>query len=143
MTAHIAWFVIVSGVTSFVSIVFWRLVPRGERLSFAIVTLGIVALGATVGLHGGLSRIGVVGQIMAAVLGLLGGLVLWIFSVKREDGPVASVLVLALSLSIFLAYREGSRLRLSVDTYEFWRTNCTEIYLSIDPSTSLERFSLM
>lgn len=142
MGAHNAWVMIVGGVSLVIVAAFWLFVPKEQRWGCAIVILGIVALGATVGLHGGLSRVGVVGQIMAAVLGLLGGLVLWFFAVNRADGPIASIVVLALSASVFLAYREGYRFRVAIDTYEFWRDACTEAYLHGDLTTSAVRLQL-
>lgn len=134
---------IVIGVTTAIVLLFWRFIAPKQRLGFAIVILGITALGATVGMNGGFSRVGAVGQIMSAVLGLVGGLVVWLFAVDKSKGPVASVVVLALSLSIFIGYDQGVGYRAYSQTYIYWRDNCVSAYIDGDIHKDPGKFALI
>jgi len=71
------------------------------------VVLAIAALGATAGLIGGLSRLGVAGQIVPAALSLVGGVTLYVFFVERERGVIASVVTLAFASALFFRILEG------------------------------------
>lgn len=144
MTVYLGtWVVIVLGTTALTSLVFLWLVGRDHRSGFLVVILGITALGTTVGISGGFSREAAAGQIMSAVLGLMGGLVIYIFSIDRTKGPVASVVVLALALSIFIGYERGSQFRGLSQTYLYWRDHCVATYIAGDLLSDGARFALV
>ena len=95
---------------------------------FLIVLLGICAVAATAGIAGGLSREGVVGSIIAAALGLLGGVVVWLFAADPVKGVKIAVCAFAFSLALVTSYFEAASRRQAPESYAFWRARCADNY---------------
>ncbi|WP_420333590.1 hypothetical protein [Roseibium sp.] len=89
-------------------------------------------LGAAVGLTGGWSRVGVVGDVIPAVLGLIGGLVVYLFENKKFKGLVAIPAALAFTTSIFTGFVVGAEIRNPIDRATAYRDMC--IKTLSDPS---------
>ncbi|POF29144.1 hypothetical protein [Roseibium marinum] len=132
MATILLWPVVCLGIAFLVWILVFFFLEKKMRSKVLVVLLGLTSLGATVGTLGGLSREAAVGEIMAASLGLLSGLVVWIFAADMSKGTnagtIVSVCVLAFSLSLFVAYFEASNRRAAPERYLFWRSHCVEIY---------------
>jgi hypothetical protein len=122
------WALIVICTTGAIWLTTALFIKKGERLQFLLVLLGIAAIGATAGILGGLSRDGAVGEIMAAALGLLGGLVVWLFAADRSNGSVVSLCALAFAISLFSGYIEGSSRRAEPERYLYWRVQCADSF---------------
>lgn len=95
-----------------------------------VTLLGALALvGASAGIAGGMSRTGVVGDIVPAFLGLLGVIAVYLFGVDRSRGVVASLGAVALSLSLVTGYALASQYRNSHSSdYREIRTICADAY---------------
>ena len=82
---------------------------RKNKFRVLCVSMAVTILGGVAGFAGGLSRVGVVGEIIPAALTFLGGLVVYLFGLKSTDnssvnnGNVA-VLVIGFSMGLFLNY---------------------------------------
>lgn len=111
----------------------WQPNRPDKRTAFdyrhALLTfLALSMLGASAGMIGGLSRIGVAGQVVPAAFTLVGVVGLYLFAVKTgESGPVA-LAVVALTSSMFIGYIDGSLLRSGPDRIAYWRNTCVSIY---------------
>ncbi|GAA0782147.1 hypothetical protein E1180_21830 [Roseibium denhamense] len=147
------WALVCLGITLVVWFPLIAFVHRKLLGQIFVVLLGLTALGATVGVLGGLSREGAVGEITAAVLGLLGGVVVWIFATdlhKKADsdsqphsGALVSVCVFAFSLSLFLSYIQASQRRADPERFLFWRAQCVEMFSDQDKLTDPLTFTVM
>ncbi|MEP5623326.1 MAG: hypothetical protein ABJP82_12205, partial [Hyphomicrobiales bacterium] len=100
--------------------------PFGVRSSRYLPLLVIVMsfLGMTVGLTGGWSREGVVGDIIPAVLGVIGGLIVYLFGNRRSKGLVAIPSALAFTVSVFLGFVIGAEIRNPIDRSKAYRDMC-------------------
>ncbi|SIQ43935.1 hypothetical protein SAMN05880590_104113 [Rhizobium sp. RU35A] len=81
---------------------------KGERSNILVLIVGLAVLGAVSGVAGGSSRVGVVGDVIPAALGLVGGVSAYLFGVDRSKGLVASVCAAAFALSLGLGYAAGA-----------------------------------
>lgn len=81
---------------------------REERSKIFVLIAGLAVLGAVSGVAGGTSRVGVVGDVIPAALGLVGGVSAYLFGVDRSKGLVASVCAAAFALSLGLGYAAGA-----------------------------------
>ena len=102
---------------------------RNDRKA-TVTLLGTLALvGASAGIAGGMSRTGVVGDIVPAFLALLGVVAVYLFGVDRSRGVVASLGAVALSLSLVTGYALASQYRNSHSSdYREIRTICADAY---------------
>lgn len=98
----------------------------------SLVLIGLAILGTAIGITGGLSRVGVVGELMAGVLGVLGAVVVWIFTEKQEKGVAVSLCAIAFTVSLFTGYIEAASRRAYPESYDFWRNKCVAIYTDKD-----------
>ncbi|MEP2706147.1 MAG: hypothetical protein ABJQ71_18890 [Roseibium sp.] len=89
-----------------------------------IILLGLSLVGAAAGFTGGMSRTGVVGDIVPAVLALLGGVSLYLFGADTSRGIMTSIGASALSLSLLAAFALGASNRNDVDRYNLARDQC-------------------
>jgi hypothetical protein len=99
---------------------------RSFEITVILVVLSIV--GACAGLAGGMSRVGAVGSIIPAFLGLLGGLSIYLFGVDRSKGLISSFGAAALSLSLIVSYTAGSQFRNIGDDHRDIRSICATAY---------------
>ncbi len=84
-----------------------ELETHGPR-TVALLVGGVAFVGASAGYAGGLSRDGVVGDIVPAVLAIVGGASAYLFGAKEEPKLVAAPVAAALALSLILGYETGA-----------------------------------
>lgn len=116
---------------------------REQYAAVMLVFLGLSAIGATAGITGGLSRDGAVGDIMSAALGLLGGVVVWLFAADQSKGAIVSACAFVFSLSLFVGYFEAAARRASPESYLFWRAACVEKYTSKELLNDAKAYLIM
>lgn len=88
----------------------------GRQTVFVLVLLFCLSLvGAAAGYSGGLSRSAVVGDIVPAILALIGGVVLYIFGVAQSKTLLPAFGVIALICALILGYSTGSNFRGQID----------------------------
>ncbi|TIT00659.1 MAG: hypothetical protein E5W98_07555 [Mesorhizobium sp.] len=116
---------------------------REQYTQVILVFLGLSAIGATAGITGGLSRDGAVGDIMSAALGLLGGVVVWLFAADQAKGTVVSACAFVFSLSLFVGYFEAAARRANPESYLFWRAACVEKYTNKDLINDTKAYLIM
>jgi len=76
-----------------------------------ILVVAMAILGSISGFAGGLSRVGVVGDIIPAALALTGGVSAYLFGVDRSKGVIASLCAAAFALSLGFGYSSGASIR--------------------------------
>ena len=84
--------------------------------------------GVISGYAGGLSRVGVVGDLVPAILALLGGVVIHLFGVDPSRGLIASFATAALVAGFFLGYAHGANKRDVLDSVSDRKTFCREVF---------------
>lgn len=95
--------------------------------STLLTTLALV--GASAGIAGGMSRTGVVGDIVPAFLGLLGAVAVYLFGVDRSKGVIASFGAVALSISLVSGYLFSTEYRVThISDYREIRAICATAY---------------
>lgn len=106
--------------------------PNEDARKVVVLLLGICLVGAVAGLNGGLSRVGVVGDIVPAALALVGGVAVYVFGVDQKRGLIASVCAAGLALSLGGGYAIGSQIRSQNDAISFGAEFCREIFAAPD-----------
>lgn len=102
---------------------------RDQLRELAIILFALAIVGACAGLAGGMSRVGAVGSIIPAFLGLLGGLSIYLFGLDRSKGLVASLGAGAISLALIVSYTGGSQFRNIGDEQRDIRATCAKAYI--------------
>ena len=93
----------------------------------------LALVGASAGIAGGMSRTGVVGDIVPAFLGLLGAVAVYLFGVDRSKGVIASFGAVALAISLVSGYGLSAQYRAtSISDYREIRTICATAYSNAD-----------
>lgn len=131
-----------------ISVIMGTLVPliivwfaqRDRVKEVSVILLVLAIVGACAGLSGGMSRVGAVGSIIPAFLGLLGGLSIYLFGVDRSKGLVASFGAAALSLSLIFAYTAGAQFRNIGDDHREIRSICAGAYTDPDLLSNTNAF---
>ena len=75
-----------------------------------------------------MSREPTVGTIIPAIIGLFGGVALYLFGVDRSRGAVVSLMAACLSMSVFSAYAVSAQLRGYSDELRDLRDHCVGAY---------------
>jgi hypothetical protein len=101
-----------------VSIFVFLIAERDEQAKLFVLLFGLATLGAVSGVAGGGSRVGVVGDIIPAALGLAGGVSAYLFGVNQAKGLVASVCAAAFALALGFGYAAGAGNRSLSDVKE-------------------------
>lgn len=114
--------------TLLVSIAIFFFTKPDERTNIYILVFGLATLGAVSGVAGGSSRVGVVGDIIPAALGLAGGVSAYLFGVDRSKGLIASVCAAAFALSLGFGYATGAGNRAVTDSKSANLEFCRKIY---------------
>ncbi|WP_422376410.1 hypothetical protein [Roseibium sp.] len=129
-------YLIVSLVVSFVLIALFQLFGKrtrfrsksvlGSRASryLALLIITMAFLGTAVGMAGGWSRVGVVGDIIPAVLGLIGGITVYLFENKGGKGVAAVPAALAFTITVFIGYQLGTENRNPTERAQVYRDMC-------------------
>ncbi len=89
-----------------------------------LLVLSTAILGAVAGISGGMSRVGVVGDVIPAVLVLVGGVSVYLFGIDRSKGIIASLTTTALSLSLVISYALGSNHRGHIEIFADLKQTC-------------------
>lgn len=124
MMVVLVWLLITVGAALISWVAILAAVPRDMRPKLLVVFLALSMLGATCGVLGGLSRELAVGSIIAAALGFLGGVVVYLFAADNSKGVIVSVCTVCFSMALFFSYFAGSSLRFKPEAYAFWREAC-------------------
>ena len=101
---------------------------RTALKELAAILLSLSLIGACAGIAGGMSRVGAVGSIIPAFLGLLGGLSIYLFGIDRSKGLVASFGASAISISLLVSYTMGASYRNLGDDHRDIRSYCAKAY---------------
>lgn len=99
-----------------------------SKRHFLILMLSVSILGGVAGYAGGLSRVGVVGEIIPAALSLVGGVVVYVFGVNQSKGATVAVLVTAFALSLFVNYGVSAKLRQPGEKLQQRLEICTKLF---------------
>jgi hypothetical protein len=101
---------------------------RSAIREIAVILLALALIGACAGTAGGMSRVGAVGSIIPAFLGLLGALSIYLFGIDRSKGVIASFGAAAISVSLIVSYSLGSEYRNIGDDHRDIRSYCAKAY---------------
>lgn len=101
---------------------------RGGRKEIAVILAALAVVGACAGTAGGMSRVGAVGSIIPAFLGLLGGLSIYLFGVDRSKGLISSFSAAAIAISLIVSYTVTSQFRNVGDDHRDIRAHCARAY---------------
>lgn len=121
-------FLLSVAVGTFIPLVPAALMHRKRIHEIAIILVVLAIIGACAGLAGGMSRVGVVGSIIPAFLGLLGGFSIYLFGVDQTKGVIMSFGAAALSLALVVSYSTGAHTRNVSDDHRNIRSICAEAY---------------
>lgn len=94
----------------------------------AVIVFTLALTGVVAGYSGGISRVGVVGNLVPAILGLLGGVVIYLFGVDQSKGLIGSIATAALVTGFFLGYSYGAEKRSALDVGVDQRAFCAEVF---------------
>ena len=101
---------------------------KSQLKEVAIILLVLAIIGACSGTAGGLSRVGAVGTIIPAFLGLLGGVAIYLFGSDRSKGLIASFGAVALSISLIISYISIAKIRTIEDERRNIKEHCLVAY---------------
>ncbi|MGX0904785.1 hypothetical protein ACSSV8_003379 [Roseovarius sp. MBR-79] len=130
-------------VGSIVPFILSLFVQRDRSFEIGVILVVLSIVGACTGLAGGMSRVGAVGSIIPAFLGLLGGLSIYLFGIDRTKGLIASFGAAALSLALIISYTAGSQFRNIGDDHRDIRSICANAYTDwelISNQVAFEKF---
>lgn len=105
--------------------------PDSRRLAtglFCLVTL--TCIGAISGYLSGLSRVSVVGQVIPAVLSLVGGFAIYLFGVKKVDSLFLPGSILAFALALAVALSEGANKRVVATNFGLMQEKCFDFFMN-------------
>ncbi|MBO0903778.1 hypothetical protein [Jiella sonneratiae] len=126
------WLLVAAAVTLLSWILVLGFVASAERLTVFALLAAIALVASTAGFIGGLSRVGVAGQVIAAALSLIGGLVTYLFGIDRSKGAVIPICAMVFSAALFLAYFKAADMRAEPERYALWRAQCLSMFSSKD-----------
>lgn len=112
----------------FLPIAAFGLVPRDERAKVLLTLLSLSILGVVAGELGGGSRAAAVGDIIPSVLGVVGGLAVYLFGIDRTKGTIASIAMLAFAFGLFWGYVGGSHGRTGMDSNGRVEAACLDLF---------------
>jgi hypothetical protein len=110
------------------------------RIRLFVLMLALALFGSIAGYSGGLSRSAAVGDIIPAVLGLAGGLAVYLFGIDTSRGAVASISLSAFAVGLFLGYSFGASIRSDIDRNVALRDACIGLYFHPDIYASSDVF---
>lgn len=98
-------------------LLFQRSSWRSLLPAVGIIVISLSLTGVVAGYAGGISRVGVMGSLVPAVLSLLGGVVVYVFGIDQSRGQIASLATCALVAGFFLGYDYGAQKRAPLDAH--------------------------
>jgi len=138
-----ASFLIASVIGFIIPFLICKYLQRSSIKEISIILAGLAIIGACAGIAGGMSRVGAVGSIIPAFLGLLGGLSIYLFGIDKSKGLIASFGASSLSISLIIAFTIGADIRNKSDDAREIRAYCTKAYTDaklLSNETAFKRF---
>lgn len=105
---------------------------RLALLESALLMLALGVLGGAAGLAGGLSRVGVVGDIYPAAFVFMGSASAYLFGTDRTKGLLVAISAVVFSIALFIGYEEGATRRNFADEQRALRTVCLDALTNAD-----------
>jgi drug/metabolite transporter (DMT)-like permease len=99
---------------------------RKELVEAGFVLVGIGFVGGAVGELSGLSRTGVVGTVVPAILTAIAGFNVYIFGQQKAESPVVNAAVFVFVASCLLSYNQAAAVRNGRDQADFCMTQYAE-----------------
>lgn len=99
-------------------------------LSCIVLIISISVVGAVAGYAGGLSRTGVVGDVIPAALGLLGGLSVYLFGIQKTPTVVTPIVVVVFAVSLVAGFSAGAKNREQGETFDRVQAACFGLFMS-------------
>jgi len=99
-------------------------------VKMTILLLSLSILGGVSGYSGGMSRTGVVGDIIPAVLGLLGGISVYLFGVQNNPNIVTPLAVIVFAVSLVAGFSLGTQDREKRETFSGIQKACISLFMS-------------
>jgi hypothetical protein len=121
---------VIAGLALAIAVVVWTAAALGlrahaaDRASAFVLIFAIAIVGSIVGFATGLSRTGVVGEVVPAVLVFFGGFSAYLFGVEAKKGALAALCLVAFSATFFIQSVESSRLRGRAEAEDQLREAC-------------------
>tara|TARA_R110002126_G_scaffold79509_1_gene197209 strand:+ start:16291 stop:16911 length:621 start_codon:yes stop_codon:yes gene_type:complete len=109
--------------------------------SLSILMLALAVIGTTAGLSGGMSRIGVVGDIYPAALTFVGAGAAYLFGIDRTRGTIVSVCAIVFTIGLFFGYSAGADRRNVGDETRALRKVCLDALTDGDFATNEAAFN--
>ncbi|MEL6503335.1 MAG: hypothetical protein AAFQ10_02665 [Pseudomonadota bacterium] len=103
-----------------------------KRVEIAVLLISLAVVGAVAGVLGGMSRVGVVGDITAAFLGIIGAAAAFLFGIDRSRGLIGSFSAVALALSLGIGFFGGAKARLIPEDHRALRSACVKAFSDAD-----------
>ncbi len=97
------------------------------KIAFILIS-GLSLIGGVAGINGGLSRVGAVGDIIPASLALIGSVSLYIFGIKSQGGPLASLCAASFAVALGFGYALGATERGKNDNFDYSVAFCSELF---------------
>lgn len=108
----------------------------------SILIIAMAVLGAVAGFSGGLSRVGTVGNIIPAAMGLLGGITVYLFGVKPHSSSITPIIVIVFAMSLLQGFTKGAETRDRRETFNKIQEACINLYFSPN-SMTVEKINLI
>lgn len=106
--------------------------PRRRIQVVAVLVFSMAVIGSVAGLAGGMSRVGVVGDIIPAALTFVGAASVYLFGIKVSRGLFASFAAASCALSLGLGYAAGAGKRTQADGFQSTLDFCQQIFGSTE-----------
>lgn len=113
---------------------------KDNRMETFVILSALCLVGASAGITGGYSREPAVGAIIPAFLGMLSGVVLYLFGVERSRGLIASFATASLALSLIVSYMLASEERYFTEEFLDGRELCSKAFTNADLIGSEEAY---
>lgn len=124
-TTFLGWLLLAAGLpASIVTLATAPWMEKALRLQVFLLLLAVGMIGALVGGTGGMSRVGVVGDLVPAALTTLGAATVYLFSQDRPQGSLVSLSVICFCVAMGFSYSLNANLRGNIET----RQMCIDIF---------------
>ena len=104
---------------------YWRY--ASFQIEAFLIVFTMTTIGGLSGYLGGASRVGTVGDIVPAFIGLLGGVAAYLFGIKSENREIVALSVLGFSVTLFMGFAYGADSRSSSEYNQSFVEACQNI----------------